>query len=224
MSLNKSFPFNFITSPSLPDDFVGYAKFLTQHLYGNRFTSEDDGAVSTFIIGLLESIRPSAIIGSIISIVVGPSVDGHVCRARSHVTEKSFKAILPFRVHRNTATAIIRPGFDVRIKAAFFDFAPCSIFPRLPHAMFTVQIPTMFSSEAATTLGIAIMKLGDYYRLCVAAITLAKPSTLNSLMMGKSKSNKSAKSLPSDICGKSHELLLSQGNEEWNQCALANGR
>src|SRR4030095_4135573 len=57
----------------------------------------------------------------------------HVCRARSHVTEKSFKAILPFRVHRNTATAIIRPGFDVRIKAAFFDFPSCCVSVKNPH-------------------------------------------------------------------------------------------
>ena len=140
---------------------------LTQRLSASI---EGDSAIATPVIRLHSRSHPSAVLGTIGSIVVNP-IDPHPAWGTSHITQEVRKTLTPTGAHGNPTTAIEAIRRISLIYAALSHVSPHTVLVRLEPAS---RLPVDSTQTAATpSIGRAQVPSADDHDL--SAITAAPP-------------------------------------------------
>lgn len=135
---------------SLPNDQRFQAHFSAPH--GERLGLAVQGreVITTGIVVLNDTKRPSAIRRAVVPAVVDPINGMRWARARTHVGQERREIDPPSLTHGDALCAVIPEGFRSGVVAPFLDAAPDSVFRRAARTMRGQAIRVEFDFQTST--------------------------------------------------------------------------
>ena len=152
----------------------------------------------SFIVGLLLSRSPNAVIRGVTFVIINPFEGKIVRRSIPHIGIKVFK-FHPSLANFNTSAAIVRPVFCSFVRAPLLHILPkipLSFYFSSPcKAVSGAALRSLLVSKASAARAFAISQGRAFNGLLCAAITAAKPFPFSKI----GQRNPSAKALISDV-------------------------
>lgn len=172
-------------------------------------------SASSLVLTLLEGCRPSAIVGSIGTVIVD-TLDRQSRRRFAHILNKGLETITPALANRDAAAAVVLKSLVVRIETSLLHRRPAFEGARAAASMRASESAKLFSMEAFAANDLSAdesVPANDLFGSAVAAAKPASPSVF--IHVREADHGQPPEALTSDVSKLWHILFNGEISPAW---------
>lgn len=190
---------NAISDDGCPQRTVRHTELSRSVRHGHAFTADRDQTVRRRVVGLLSVGRPSAVVRSVIAIVVDAFNRMIVGRPLAHIREKLCEVSAPSFAYANTSCAVGVKACVASVVTTLLHVEPHTIFRRACSAVRSSHSNRSFRSIASAASRIPCQQIATYHNDRTTAVAFAFNTTRLSDHFGFALGNQSPETATNNV-------------------------